>query len=386
LDELKIQIAHYKSLLQDEKKLRGLIKDEIRSISERYGDKRRTEIVNSVVENINVEDLIKKEEMIILISRLGYIKRAPVASYRNQGRGGKGMAGVKLMEDDFVDQLFVASTHEYIMFITSIGKAYWLKVHELPEGTRTSKGTHIKSILALSSNENITAIVALKEFTGSQFLFMGTRAGVVKKAAVDEFSNAKTRGIIAIRLDEGDTLVSVLLTGGKDEVMLISRKGYALRINEEKVRPMGRSGRGVTGMKLGSEDKLTGILRVDSRTHSESAEKMLLLTEYGYGKRVEFSEFSPHGRGTGGQKIYTVSEKTGGIAGSVNVLDDEEIMCITSQGKSIKLKVSAIRVMGRSAHGVRVLSIDRPDSVIGVDRVVKDNTGIEPEAADNEGK
>jgi DNA gyrase subunit A len=370
LEELKVQIAYLKSLLEDEQKLRGVIKDETKSIAERFGDKRRTEIVAGEVENINIEDLIKKEEMMILISNLGYVKRVPVSSYRNQSRGGKGMQSAKLTEDDFVEQIFVASTHEYIMFITSEGKAYWMKVHELPEGSRTSKGAHIKSLLTVSPNEDITAVVALKDFTdeGGQgpYLFMGTARGVVKKVRTGEFVNAKTRGIIALNLDTGDKLVSALLTNGSDEVVLISRKGQALRTHEDQIRAMGRSSRGVTGMKLSSDDELTGVLRVDAE------EKMLILSEYGYGKRVEFGEFSSHSRGTGGQRIYTVTEKTGEIIGCVNVLENEEIMCITSQGKSIKLKVGSIRVMGRSAQGVKILSIDKPDFVIGVDRIVKD--------------
>jgi DNA gyrase subunit A len=380
LEELKVQIGYLKSLLEDEKKLRGVIKDETKSIEERFGDKRRTEIVAGEVENINIEDLIKKEEMMILISNLGYVKRVPVSAYRNQGRGGKGMQSAKLTEDDFVEQIFVASTHEYIMFITSEGKAYWMKVHELPEGSRTSKGAHVKSLLTVSPNEEITAIVALKDFTDEgergPYLFMGTARGVVKKVRTSEFAYAKTRGVIAIYLDEGDKLVSALLTKGSDEVVLISRKGQALRTHEDQVRATGRSSRGVTGMKLGAADELTGVLRVDAE------EKMLILSEYGYGKRVDFSEFSSHGRGTGGQRIYTVTERTGEIVGCVNVLESEEIMCITSQGKSIKLKVASIRIMGRSAQGVKILSIDKPDFVIGVDRIVKDMPEKSPEAED----
>jgi len=279
------------------------------------------------------------------------------------------MQSAKLSEDDFVEQIFVASTHEYIMFITSAGKAYWMKVHELPEGSRTSKGSHIKSLLTVSPNEDITAIVSLKEFSDSEFLFMGTARGVVKKVRTADFANAKTRGVIAINLDDGDKLVSALLTQGKDEVVFISRKGQALRTGEEHVRAMGRSSRGITGIRLSSGDELAGMLRVDSGGN----EKMLILSEYGFGKRVEFREFSSHGRGTGGQKIYTVSEKTGEIVGCVNVLEDEDIMCITSQGKSIKLKVKEIRVMGRAAQGVRILSIDKPDFVIGLDRIVKED-------------
>ncbi|MCL2092864.1 MAG: DNA topoisomerase (ATP-hydrolyzing) subunit A [Treponema sp.] len=370
LSELKVQIAYYKELLADEHKLRGVIKDETKAVSDKYGDPRRTEIVAGEVESINIEDLIKKEEMIILISNLGYVKRVPVSSYKNQGRGGKGMQSAKLTEDDFVDQLFVASTHDYIMFITSEGKAYWMKVHELPEGSRTSKGSHIKSLLMVSPNEDITAIVAFKDFSNADnegpYLLMGTARGVVKKARVSEFANARTRGIIAIRLDEGDRLVSALLTEGQDEVVLISRKGRALRTHEEHIRAMGRSSRGVTGMRLGGDDELAGLLRVSQ------TEKMLIISEYGFGKRVDYSEFSSHGRGTGGQRIYTVTEKTGEIVGCVSTQDDEEIMCITSQGKSIKLKVSSIRVMGRSAQGVRILSIEKPDFVIGLDRIVKE--------------
>jgi DNA gyrase subunit A len=370
LDELKVQIAYYKSLLADEKKLRGVIKDEIRQVAEKYGDSRRTEIVAGEIENINIEDLIKKEEMMILISNLGYVKRVPVSSYRNQGRGGKGMQSAKLTEDDFIEQIFIASTREYIMFITSEGKAYCMKVHELPEASRTAKGSHIKSLLNVSPNEDITAIVSFSDFSDSEYLFMGTARGVVKKVMTSEFVNAKTRGIIAINLDSGDKLVSALLTGGKDEVVLISRRGQALRTGEDQVRQMGRSSRGIIGMRLAVGDELTGMLKVSAGDREN--EKMLILSEYGFGKRIEFGEFSVHGRGTGGQKIYTVSEKTGELAGCVSVLDDEEIMCITSQGKSIKLKVKEISVMGRAAQGVRILSIDKPDFVIGLDRIVKE--------------
>jgi DNA gyrase subunit A len=383
LEELKVQIAYYKSLLADEKKLRGVIKDETRAIAQKFGDKRRTEIVAGEVENINIEDLIKKEEMMILISNLGYVKRVPVSAYRNQGRGGKGMQSAKLAEDDFIEQIFVASTHEYILFITSEGKAYWMKVHELPEGSRTSKGSHIKSLLTVTPNEDITAVVSLKDFSDTEFLFMGTARGVVKKVKTSEFAKAKTRGVIAINLDDGDKLVSALLTKGSDEVVLISRRGKALRTHEDHVRAMGRSSRGIAGIKLANGDELTGVLKADhGKNHlgenrsPEKIEKMLILSEYGFGKRVDFSEFSSHGRGTGGQKIYTVSDKTGEIIGCVSVLEDEDIMCITSQGKSIKLKVAEIRVMGPAAQGVRILSIDKPDFVIGLDRIVKEDQTI----------
>jgi len=366
LAELKVLIEYLQSLLADGKKLRGVIKDEIRVISEKFGDPRRTEIVYDEIESINLEDLIKKEEMVILISNVGYIKRVPASAYRSQGRGGKGMNSAKLVEDDFVQQLFVASTHDYIMYITSKGKAYWMKVHEIPEGSRTSRGAHIKSLLPVSPNEDITTVVALKEFSDKQFLFMATIRGVVKKVKTSDFSNAKTRGIIALNLDEGDNLVSALLTGGADEVVLISRKGQALRTAEKQVRAMGRASRGVSGMRLDDDDELAGVLRVSAD------QKMLILSEYGYGKRVDFDEFTAHGRSTGGQRIYTVGEKTGEIVGCVNVVDGDDIMCITSQGKSIKLTVDEVSVLGRAAQGVRIVNIDRPDFVIGVDRVAQE--------------
>jgi DNA gyrase subunit A len=247
-----------------------------------------------------------------------------------------------------------------------------MKVHELPEGTRTSKGSHIKSLLTVAPDEEITTTISLKGFTDEQYLFMGTARGVVKRVKTGEFANAKTRGIIAIKLDEGDKLVSALLTGGKDEVVFISRKGQALRTHEDQVRAMGRAGHGVRGMKLGDDDELTGLLRVAADAVGPDKETMLIVSENGYGKRVNFSEFSSHGRGSKGQKIYTVNEKTGGIVGCVTVLETEEIMCITRAGKSIRLEADGIRVMGRSAQGVRILNIDKTDCVTGVDRIVKE--------------
>jgi len=276
------------------------------------------------------------------------------------------MISAKLTEEDFIKQLFVASTHEYIMFISSAGKAYWIKVHEVTEGSRTAKGPHIKTLLKITADEEITAIVSFNEFAEDRYIFMGTERGVVKKVQLSEFSKAKTRGVIAVTLDEGDRLVSALLTTGNDELMLISKQGQALRTAEDQVRSMGRSSRGIKGMRIGDDDALVAVLGVSEK------ESMLLVSKHGYGKRVDFSEFTPHGRGTGGQKIYTISDKTGELIGSVSVLENEEIMCVTTQGKSIKVKVSDIRIMGRAAQGVRVLNIDDSDAVVGVDKIVSE--------------
>jgi len=367
LAEIEAMIAYYKELLADPLKILALIKTETSALAEKFGDKRRTDIVTDEVEEINIEDLIQDDEMVILISNLGYVKRIPTTAYKSQNRGGKGSNSAKLVEDDFVNQIFTATTHDYVVFITNAGKAYWIKVHEIPEATRVGRGTHIKSLLTVSSDEEITTVVTLKDFSDTEYLFMATTAGVVKKVKTSDFQNAKTRGIIAIKLDEGDRLVSAILTGGKDEVMLITRQGQALRLNEEEVRPLGRASRGVTGIRLTGGDELAGALRVIEES------SMLVMSECGYGKRVDFSEFSQHGRATGGQKIYTISDKTGEIVGLVPVLDTDEVVCITSQGKTIRVKASSISKMGRAAQGVRILNIERPDILIGLDTVANED-------------
>ncbi|GHU23287.1 DNA gyrase subunit A [Spirochaetia bacterium] len=366
LQELNVQIVYLQGILADQHKLYEVIREEIITIAARYGDDRRTELVNDEPETIEVEDLIKKEEMIVLISSFGYIKRVPVSAYRSQRRGGKGMMSAKLTEDDSIVQLFIASTHEYILFITNVGKAYWMKVHEIPEGSRIAKGAYIKTILNLSEYEEISAIVSLEQFTEDQFLFMGTASGMVKKTSVTDFSRAKTRGITAINLKENDRLVGTLLTHGDDEIVLISRLGKALRTHEDQIRATGRTSQGVIGMKFHDGDELIGILRV---TEDES---IVLISEHGYGKRITPDEFMSHGRHTGGQKIYTVNEKTGALVGCAMVREDEELMGITNQGKTIRVSAQSISMLGRAASGVRILNIDEPDFVIGVDRIAKE--------------
>ena len=376
LRELELLIEHLKDLLAHPEKILALIKQETDELAEKFGDDRRTDIVSDEVEEINIEDLIKKEQMVVLVSNLGYIKRVPVTAYKRQNRGGKGSNSAALVEDDFLDQIFTASTHDYIMFITNEGKAYWVKVHEIPEASRTSRGSHIKSLLAVSSDEEITTIVSLKEFSSDTYLLMATAGGIVKKVQTDSFQNAKTRGIIAIKLDEGDKLVSAILTTGKDELMLVTRHGQALRVSETEIRDQGRASHGVIGIRLSGGDELTGALRINGG-------KLLVMSENGYGKRVDFSEFSPHGRGTGGQKVYTITEKTGEVVGLLAVADDDEIVCITGQGKTIRVQVSSINVMGRAAQGVKILDIESPDQLIGLDVVAReDEEDIAPPASE----
>ncbi|MDD6487191.1 MAG: DNA topoisomerase (ATP-hydrolyzing) subunit A [Spirochaetales bacterium] len=363
--EIKALIAYLEDLLAHHEKILAKIKEETNELAAKFGDDRRTDIISDEVEQINIEDLIKKEEVIILISNLGYIKRISASAYKAQGRGGKGSNSAKLVEDDFINQLFTASTHDYVMFISNEGKAFWLKVHEIPEASRTSRGAHIKSLLQVSPNEEITTVVPMKEMREDQYLFMVTANGVVKKVQTSEFANAKTRGIIGIRLDEGDKLVTAQLTSGNDEVVLITRKGKALRIGEEEVRAMGRASRGVTGIHLMADDEVAAALQV------KQDEKMLIMTEFGYGKRVDFNEFSRHGRGTGGQKVYEVKEKTGEIIGAITISENEEMVCMTSQGKTLRVKASAISEQSRTSQGVRILNIDQPDMVIGLDKIAE---------------
>ena len=384
LKELEVLIEKLKDLLANPNKILALIKSETNEIAKKYGDERRTEIISDDVEELNVEDLIQKEQMVVLISNFGYIKRVATSAYKSQNRGGKGSSSATLAQDDFLNQMFTASTHDYILFITSAGKAYWLKVHEIQESSRQSRGAHIKSLLAVSDDEEITAVVSLKEFNEKDCLLMATARGIVKKVTTNNFANAKTRGIIAIKLDEGDKLVAAILTSGKDEVMFVTRKGQALRVSEKEVRAMGRSTRGVIGIRLASDDALVSALRLSQD------KKILVISENGYGKRVAFSEFSPHGRGTGGQRLYMLSEKTGKIVGALTVKDSDEVVCITGQGKTIRVAVKTISTMGRSAGGVRVLDIGKPDILIALDVVAEDEDDATmatiEEASNNEPK
>ncbi len=366
MEELQALIAHLEDLLAHPEKILRLIKDETNELAEKYGDDRRTDIVAGEVEEINVEDMIKEEDMVVLISKMGYIKRVPASLYRSQGRGGKGTISAKLIEEDYITQMFVASTHDYLMFITNAGKAYWIKVHEIPESSKTSRGSHIKLLLNVDANEEITTTVSLKDFSENEYLFMATSNGIVKKTATYEFRNAKSRGMQAARLDDGDKLVSAILSSGKDELLLVSRRGQALRINEEEVRPMGRAGRGVAGMKLAIGDELCAAI------HVEDDAKILVITEKGIGKRVDFSEFNSHGRGTGGQRVFGNVDDKGEIIGALTVRDSDSVMCITGQGNSIRVEASSISKQGRASSGVKIADITSPDYVMGIDRIAND--------------
>ncbi len=367
LEEIRRLISYYKELLASETKLLGVVRDETVAISEKYGDDRRTEVVPDEIEAIDIEDLIQKEPMVVLMSHQGYIKRVPLSAYRLQGRGGKGSMSTRLREEDFIQHLFIASTHDYILFVSSAGKAYWMKVHEIPEAGRTARGYHIKGLLNITANEEIAAVVSLNDFTDDTHVFMATSRGVVKKVRTSDFSNARTRGIVAVRLDDGDKLVHAMLTTGTSDILLATKSGLALRFDEAQVRAMGRATRGVQGIKLQESDELAGAVCV-SDEHD-----LVILSEFGHGKRVKFDEFTPHGRGTRGQKVFTPAERTGEIVGVLSGTEEDDIMVITSQGNTVKLNLGTVPVYGRAATGVRIVQIERPDFVVGVDRAAKED-------------
>jgi DNA gyrase subunit A len=365
LNELMKLIKELKELLASEEKIFGVVKDELLEISKKFMDERRTEIRIEEAEDLDVEDLIIKEDMVILLSHKGFIRRIPLSAYRHQGRGGRGSTSAS-REDDFIERLFIASTHDYVLFITSEGKAYWFKVHEIPEGSRTSRGQNIRALISISNDEDITAVLSLDDFSREKTIFMATNRGIVKKTDLSSFSHAKKRGIIAINLDTRDKLISAKLTTGNDEVILVSRKGHALRFHEEAIRILGRSSRGVTGIRLSKEDELVGVLPV------VEDEQMFIVSEFGYGKRIEYENFTPHNRATRGQICYKGSDKNGEIAGVLSVKKQDDIVCITSKGHTLKVRAKEIPILGKNAKGVRIVNIDKPDIVIGVARAEKE--------------
>lgn len=368
IKELQALIDYLQGLLDDHNKILETIKNETQVLAEKYGDDRRTDIVADEVEQINVEDMIKEEDMVVMISKLGYMKRISVTQYKKQSRGGTGSNSASLVEDDYVNQLFIGSTHDHILFVTNIGKAYWIKVHEIPESSKNARGTNIKSLIAIGADEEITTVVTLREFREDQYLFMTTANGIVKKVQTSEFSNAKTRGIIGLKLRDGDKLISAIPTDGESEVLLVTRRGKALRFSEKDVRCMGRASSGIKGMKLSEGDEISGAIKI------EPDDSILLLTEKGYGKRVKFENFNPHGRGTGGQKIFGKTEERGEIVGILAVSDKDEIVCMTSQGKTLRVTAETITQQGNQSTGVKVVRISDPDFLVGFDKVPRNES------------
>ncbi len=353
LADLEVKIEYYKELLADEHKILGVVKDELIKIGETYGDRRRTEINERELEDTSPEDFIKKEEVVVSITNKGFAKRIPIDEYRAQKRGGKGTIGAKLVDNDFVQHLFICNSHDYILFISNLGKAYYVRAFDIPENAKTAKGTSLKSIIQLDTNEKVTSIISFSEFSEDKFILMGTRFGVAKKVRLNDFINAKVRGVKAIILDEGDELAQSVFVNEEDDVMLVTREGKGLRTEASSIRTMGRSTHGVRGIKLIDKDELVGIVKV------EDEKKILMITEQGKGKKVLFSEFMNHGRGTMGQKIYSIEKGENGIVDAFAVDDDTDVIFMTKKGQAIRVHTRDISTQGRSARGVKVASFKK---------------------------
>jgi len=370
LADLEQKIAYYKELLADEQKILSVVKDETLNLVPSLApkDKRRTAIVREELGQATMEDFIKEEEVVVLISNKGFAKRIPTEEYEAQGRAGKGRRTTRLQDGDFVDHMFVASTHDYVMFVTNAGKAYYTKVFDIPEASKAAKGTSVKNILQIETNEKITSIINFKEFDDDHYLMMITREGVLKKVALSNFINARVRGIWAIFLDEGDELLSCELVEDGDEAMIITKLGQGLKIGQDTVRAMGRASRGVRGIRLKGDDKVAGLLKVDN------TKRILMITENGQGKQVPFDEFTVHGRGTQGQRIYTVGGKASSIIGVLAVNDEDDVVCVTLMGQTIRVHVAAISIQGRYAAGVRVATMKfKDDSIVAIASTERDD-------------
>jgi DNA gyrase subunit A len=366
--EVMEQIADLLDILARPERITTIIGDELVAVKAQFGDARRSEIVLSTAE-INLEDLIVREDMVVTLSHSGYVKRQPLADYRAQRRGGRGKQAAAIKDDDFVDRLFVANTHDYILCFSNRGRVYWLKVYEAPEGTRNSRGKPIVNLFPLEEKEKITAILPVKEFDEEHFVFMATAMGTVKKTPLTSFANPRKAGIIAVGLDDGDHLIGVAITNGECDVMLFSDAGKAVRFAEDDVRPMGREARGVRGMTLEDEQQVISMLVADSEDYT-----VLTATENGYGKRTPIAEYTRHGRGTKGMIAIQTSERNGRVVAAVLAgLGEtrEEIMLISTGGVLIRTRVADIRVMSRSTQGVTLITLDEGTSLAGLEMVIE---------------
>jgi DNA gyrase subunit A len=365
--DLRERIAELRAILGDESRVMALIREELLELKEMYGrnDVRRTEIVAAEGE-LDLEDLIAEEDMVIAITRSGYIKRLPVTTYREQKRGGKGVMGMDLKEDDYIEHLFVASTHDYLLFFTSVGKIYRLKVHELPLGSRQSKGRAVVNLLPFRQDEQIRAVVQTRNFEESEFLVFATRKGMVKKTKLAEYNTPlKADGIIAINLKDGDELVGVRHSTGADDILMVSRSGQAIRFAEKDVRPMGRATAGVQGMRLRKDDEVISLHA------AQDDDDLLVVTEQGYGKRTPVREYPRKGRGGLGVKTVQLTDAKGHLAGSRIVRDGYQLMLISTGGTVIRMSVDEIKRLGRATQGVIVVRLRDGEKVSSLAPVVE---------------
>jgi DNA gyrase subunit A len=387
--ELLARIADYLDILANPARITEIISVELNAIREQYGDKRRSEIVIDA-EDLSMEDLIAPEDVVVTFSHAGYVKAQPLADYRAQRRGGRGKQAATTKEDDFIDRLFIANTHDTMLCFSSTGRLYWLKVYKVPQGTRTSRGKPVVNLFPLVEGEKITAVLPIAAYVDNRYVFMATAMGTVKKTPLSAFSNPRERGIIAVELDDGDMLIGAAITDGEHDVMLFSDAGKAVRFEEDDVRPMGRQARGVRGMMLDAGQRVVSMLVAGTE-----ALTVLTATENGFGKRTAISEYTRHGRGTKGMIAIQTTERNGPLVGAVLVDNRDEIMLISTGGVMIRTRVEDIREMGRSTQGVTLINLDEGTKLAGLERIVEgevDNGGnggdaVEPgsEAGGDEG-
>lgn len=375
-EEIKRLIARLKEILGSETEILKIIKGELLEIKEKFGDPRRTEIIDQTAE-ISLEDTIVEEDMVVNITHTGYIKRSAVSLYRAQRRGGKGKTGIKTKEEDFVEQLFIASTKDYMLFFTDAGKVYWLKVYEIPEGGRATRGKAIVNLLNLSPQEKVTAILPVRDFVEGKYIMMATRQGTVKKTSLQEYANIRSGGIIALNLDEGDKLIAVALTDGKQDVLLASQQGKSIRFRESDARPMGRVTRGVRGMTLEENDVLIGMEIINDLSGST----IFTATENGFGKRTELVEYRLQSRGGKGVITIKTTERNGCVVAIKQVTDEHDLMLISDQGKILRVPVAGFSVIGRNTQGVRLMVTEENERIVAVARLAEKE---EPEEAAEE--
>ena len=370
--ELEKKIAEYKAILADRKLLLGVIKKEILVIAEKYGDERRTHIGYDEFD-ITMEDLIPRENVVITMTNLGYIKRMSMDTFKSQNRGGKGIKGMQTLEEDYIRELFVTTTHHYIMFFTNTGRVYRLKGYEIPEAGRTARGTAIINLLQLMPDEKITAMIPLKDYEEGKYLFMATEKGLVKKTSITEYANVRKTGLAAISLREDDRLIEVKVTDNNQDILLVTKYGQCIRFNETDVRATGRVSMGVRGMNLGDSDVVIGM------QISSQGKDLLIVSEKGMGKRTDMEEFTRQNRGGKGVKCYKITEKTGNVVGMKAVDEDSEIMIINTEGIIIRMKCSDISTYGRITSGVKLINLPDYDKVASVAKVRKASAEIDGE-------
>ena len=376
LVELLKTIERLRAILSDERLVTEIVVRELREVQRKYGDGRRTEIVDESGE-FRIEDLIADEDMAITVTNTGYVKRTAITAYRNQRRGGKGRIGMRTREEDFVTHLFIASTHAYIMIFSDRGRAYWLRVHEIPDVGPDGRGKAIANLVTMEEGERVAALLAVREWPaepGRQFIVMGTRRGVIKKTDLSAFSNPRAGGIIAMGVQAGDAVIAVSTTEGADEVFIGSRDGMAIRFQESDVRPMGRTAYGVRGIALRGDDEAVAMEVV------RPGGTLLTVTENGYGKRTELDEYRVQSRGGLGIINIQTSDRNGRVVGVAYVNDDDELMLISQQGKVLRMVTRDIRTIGRATQGVRLIEIEPDDWVVSVARLA------EREEAEREGE